>query len=305
MRKFLSTILVLVVCVVGLQAQQKQDAAANLRSLVETERSFAKMSETANTRDAFVAFLADDSIIFRPGPVNAKQSWQARAVNQGLLTWKPIFADISRAGDMGYTTGPWEFREDRNKRDAQAVAYGNFMTVWKRQADGTWKVALDNGISNPAPTSTLADWQLPANYKGQTGKAKSSAEVEAARSALLKMEQNFSDASMMQGAAKAFQNYLANDARWLRDGEFPVTGKASIAAAMLKTEGVLTWQAMKADASQSADLGYTYGTYEIKATDARGRTTEKGYYVRIWKKQSDGQWKVVLDVFNPLPPDKQ
>ena|SRR5256885_1461820 len=305
MRKFLSTFLILVVCAACLCAQQKQDAAANLRSLVEAERAFAKMSETTNTRDAFVAFLADDSVIFRPGPVNAKQSWQARSVNQGLLMWRPVFADISRAGDMGYTTGPWEFRADRNKRDDKPVAYGNFMTVWKRQADGTWKVALDDGIENPAPASAVPDWQPPANYKGQTSKAKSSAEQEAARNALLKMEQDFSQASASQGAAKAFQAYLANDARWLRDGEFPVIGKALIAATVLKTEGVLTWQPMKADVSQSADLGYTYGTYEIKSKDARGRTTENGHYVRIWKKQSDGKWRAALNVMNPLPPEKQ
>ena len=74
-----------------------------------------------------------------------------------LLNWYPIVADIARAGDMGWTTGPWEFKSDI--KEAKPVAFGNFLTVWKKQADGTFKFAIDLGISNPQParnSGTLA-----------------------------------------------------------------------------------------------------------------------------------------------------
>jgi len=76
---------------------------------------------------------------------------------------------------------------------------------------------------------------------------------------------------------------------------------------MMATPGfALTWKATKADVSASGDLGYTMGAYEMTARDSSGTPmTEKGKFVTVWKKQADGQWKVVHDIFNadaPPPP---
>jgi hypothetical protein len=65
------------------------------------------------------------AVVFRPMAVNGKQWYQQRPPSPGRLSWEPIYADISAAGDMGYTTGPWEFR--KNSTDAEAVAFGG---VW-------------------------------------------------------------------------------------------------------------------------------------------------------------------------------
>src|SRR5438552_11925803 len=91
-------------------AQKGDVRQANRLAIVEAERAFARAAATKGTRDAFLEFLADDGIIFQPGPVNGKQFWQARTPRKGLLSWEPIFADVSLAGDMGYTTVPSEFR---------------------------------------------------------------------------------------------------------------------------------------------------------------------------------------------------
>src|SRR5438445_1051794 len=87
-------------------AQKGDIRQANRLAIVEAECAFARAAATKGTRDAFLEFLTDDGIIFQPGPVNGKQFWQARAPRKGLLSWEPIFADVSLAGDMGYTTGP-------------------------------------------------------------------------------------------------------------------------------------------------------------------------------------------------------
>ncbi len=60
------------------------------------------------------------------------------------LTWSPVAADISASGDLGYTYGTFEFRS--NDRDGkETVDHGKYMSVWKKQADGSWKVAVDMG----------------------------------------------------------------------------------------------------------------------------------------------------------------
>lgn len=59
------------------------------------------------------------------------------------------------------------------------------------------------------------------------------------------------------------------------------------------------WQATKIEVARSGDLAYVSGTYEFNETDAGGRPiADKGKYVEVWKKQADGNWKCVADMFN-------
>src|SRR5206468_7970386 len=126
--------------------------ASGLSSLVEAERAFARASVARGTRAAFLENLADNSIIFHPHPVDGKKWWNAQPVRPGVLTWQPIFADVSRAGDLGYTTGPWEFRP--NGPDDRPVAFGQYFTIWKKQRDGSWKAVLDRGVSSEKSFAT-------------------------------------------------------------------------------------------------------------------------------------------------------
>ena len=65
------------------------------------------------------------------------------------------------------------------------------------------------------------------------------------------------------------------------------------------------WKASKVEVARSGDLAYVTGTYELSETDAKGKSmTDKGKYLEVWKKQSDGTWKCVVDMFNSdLPSD--
>lgn len=61
----------------------------------------------------------------------------------------------------------------------------------------------------------------------------------------------------------------------------------------------LVWHGDKVGAAKSGDLGYTSGTYDWSYTDAAGKSIrDKGKYLTIWKKQADGSWKVLFDMFN-------
>jgi len=57
-----------------------------------------------------------------------------------------------------------------------------------------------------------------------------------------------------------------------------------------------------ADMAASGDLGYTYGTYVFTSKNKEGKLVASyGKYTSIWKKQKDGQWKVVVDMGNSSP----
>ena len=67
----------------------------------------------------------------------------------------------------------------------------------------------------------------------------------------------------------------------------------------------LTWTPVKAEMAASGDLGYTYGNYVYTAKNKDGKlAANHGKYTSIWKKQKDGQWKVVVDMGNSSPEPK-
>jgi len=59
------------------------------------------------------------------------------------------------------------------------------------------------------------------------------------------------------------------------------------------------WTATKVEVARSGDLGWVTGTYELSETDANGKPMiDRGKYLEVWKKQADGSWKCVADMFN-------
>src|SRR6185436_14148769 len=246
-------------------AKRIQDKSA-LQAMVDTERAFAKLSEDQGTRPAFVAFIADDGILFRPRAVKGKQWFAEHPLPQSdkrpLLSWYPAVAGMARAGDLGYTTGPWEFKPDIH--DAKSVAWGHFLTVWKRQPDGSWKFAIDLGISNPQPAQTEAPWELPQDYK--TPKAPKGS-LTSVNTALFSRDREFSQAATKRGARAAFADYALPEVRIYREGKFPIIGRDLAPAVLPDSSGVWTWEPAAGDVSASDDLGYTYGTYQISGDE--------------------------------------
>jgi ketosteroid isomerase-like protein len=293
MKKMLLLMLLLSFAVEGWA--QKSNLASDLQAVVAAERAFARTATEKGIHDSFLAFIADDGILFRPQPVNGKQWFAERPSRPGLLTWQPVYADISAAGDMGITTGPWEFRA-KGPEDTP-LGYGEFATVWKKQPDGTWKFAIDIGIEHDRPTAPAVAWTLPANFNRKKTAGKANAAVM--QTVLLALDEEFSKASVAQGAAKGFLDYAADDIHLLRNGSFPIIGKKDMSAALAAKAGTVSWQPAKSEVSSSGDLGYTYGSFEFKGSGAG--ETESGSYMRVWKKQADGKWKVVLDIFNEQP----
>jgi len=298
MKKISLSVLLVSLALVAVTFAQKTGEASDSRSLVEAERAFAKASEIKGAREAFLENLADDSVLFHPGPVDGKKWWNDQPVRPGVLSWQPIYASVSRAGDLGYTTGPWEFRE--KSLSDNPVAFGYFVSIWKRQADGAWKVILDLGTRNPAPQTPTPVLLFPRDSPN-SAKTKQKVDAESERSALIKTETEFAKLLAAKNTVDSFLSYLTDGVRLYRTNNFPIVGKDAASVALAAKPGVLTWQPTKADVSISGDLGYTYGTYEFKAI-GDGKPAESGNYMRIWKKQANGKWRVVLDLLNPIPP---
>ncbi|HVF55151.1 MAG TPA: nuclear transport factor 2 family protein, partial [Pyrinomonadaceae bacterium] len=92
------------------------------------------------------------------------------------------------------------------------------------------------------------------------------------------------------------------DIRLVRQNVFPAVGLEAALAALGTKPVVVTWKPSKAGVARSGDLGYAYGTFESRVNTFDARPTEQGVYMRIWKKQPGGAWKIVLDITNPVRP---
>ena len=114
-----------------------------VRAMTIAEKKFYQTGQEKGTRAAFLEWLADDAIVFRPGPVNGKEAWNKRPETGLDLIWEPTFAAIARSGDFGYDTGPSKWRT--KKTDEKFSGYGHFVSIWKKQKDGKWKFMLDCG----------------------------------------------------------------------------------------------------------------------------------------------------------------
>lgn len=100
----------------------------------------------------------------------------------------------------------------------------------------------------------------------------------------------------------AVANY-ADDADWLPPNSPMVQGKTAIRAGLAKLIGnpgfTIDWQINKLEVARSGDLAYTIYTYQMALDGANGKPiTDQGKDMAVWKKQSDGSWKMVADTFN-------
>ena len=112
-------------------------------------------------------------------------------------------------------------------------------------------------------------------------------------------------------------SYYAEGAVVMPPNVSSATTKETIRSAwkeLLTSPGAaISWKATKVEVAKSGDLAYVSGTYEETMTDASGKpVNDRGKYVEIFKKQTDGTWKVVADIWNsdlpasaPAPSEKK
>ena len=280
---FLATLLFVNACLFG------QQLSPALQSVINAENSFAALSKNTNTRNAFLAYLSDSTVLFEGGkPIKGKQTWIDRKPDSSLLFWWPVFAGISKNGDMGFTTGPWEWSE--KKHGASPLAFGYYATVWEKQKDDTWKMAADIGISYKAPEPINRKLRVTnTSLEGNQG-TKSETVKE-----LLRIDQAYIERLHKKSASYLPGNYTAN-AFILRNGHWPYTNNQELQS-LKENKMQFSFEQSGAGISSSLDLGYTYGKVNIIREKDGTPVNEKSCYMRIWRKNDHThRWSIILDI---------
>jgi ketosteroid isomerase-like protein len=115
---------------------------------------------------------------------------------------------------------------------------------------------------------------------------------------MLNADSKFSNLSGTKGMKNAYLEFIDSNGVLLRPNVYPLLGADAVDYIIAqKDEGFeMSWKAKDGVVANSGELGYTYGTYKVHLQNPD--TTFTGTYVTIWKKQTDGKWKFVLDANN-------
>jgi ketosteroid isomerase-like protein len=150
---FTAVLLVVFVAHASPSAAAKSDAAV----LLQLEADFVKAAAERGSQ-GYMSYYAEDAAelpngadVFR-GKESIAKTMDFLDDKNNHLTWKPVYADMAASGDLGYTYGTFEFRS-RDKDGKLTVEYGKYVSIWKKQKDGSWKVVMDMGNSSPVPKS--------------------------------------------------------------------------------------------------------------------------------------------------------
>jgi ketosteroid isomerase-like protein len=260
--------------------------------IVAAERAFAARVRALGVRDGFLEWLAPTAVVFRPGPVNARTSYLKQPVGwHGLLAWSPAFAAISADGQMGWSTGPWTWRTDSTAKKLDAS--GEYMSVWRRQADGTWRAVLDCGIASPASSRGLDSVRtLVPQAAGRLG-----ARPLAARQSLYQADASFARTCATDGVAAAVARTGADDLIVLREGRSRIVGRDAARDSIAAHETVAKLMSNAQYVSDAGDMGYTYGSF-VTGTLAE---PDSAWYVHVWHRGPAATWRLAFQVVMPVP----
>ena len=169
--KNLLVVLLAVASLASFGCAKKVDVAAERDALMAADAAWAA-TLTANSVDGFVSYFTDDAVVMPPHlpilvGIDAVRAWatESMALPGFSVVWTVNNADVSASGDMGYTLGTFVF--SATMPDGSTITDpGKYTTIWKKQADGSWKVAVDTFNSDssfmpsaPAATDTTAAGQ--------------------------------------------------------------------------------------------------------------------------------------------------
>lgn len=266
----ITTTLLLVLLLCAFQAKNTTRDKV-LESLANAERNFSAASEAKGLHQAFVDNMAEDGLVFAPTPTNGKKLHAGAPASKVYLSWYPAYADISSSLDWGYTTGPYQLKP--TAEDEKVVGAGFYLSVWRKQPDGQWKVAIDLGNSF-SPDLLKEEPFQPVLESAKEKKANGSKEDLLAKD--VQQVQPYFDETLIY-----------------REGEYPYKYKDGI----IEPASNVVYTNLGHELSPAADMAYTYGSY----SQPTSKGEETGHYLKVWK-VVDGQWKLVA---HNLVPDRK
>lgn len=260
--------------------------ASGPQEVLQAERAFAQQADAQGIRVAFLAWLTPEAKVFGPRMTTAREQYGAEPGDPGHLVWVPEAMGLAASGDLAWSLGPWTYAP---RKGATPTAQGHFLSLWRRQPGGGWKVEADIGVPHavlgalpmpdtPRLVTSVAQW-APGNAQ------EALADLRRQEAALAKAWQT--------GGGVALLDRLAPEGQVLRPGHPPL-GPGADLRRTLALDPPAFWEGSDWHLSSSHDLAWTCGETQV---DVQGR---RASYLRVWRRGPEG-WNVRFDVRLPHP----
>src|SRR5690606_23693149 len=252
-------------------------------SLLMADRTAARLSETEGPHAALLSVVDRNSTFFTPAPVDALEYLNNRPNIPDVMTWRPTFAAISKSMEWGVTTGTLSFQ-----RIGAIKRYGEYLTVWRRDRKGNWKINLRAQVEHKGGNNEPDMRYVEPDDKDYT-RFKTKERIAQRKEIVMNNDQLLSTV-LKTDAAIAYGEFLTDDARLYFPWRTPVIGKAAILDFVKGQDLAVQAKSLVASRSYSGELAYSYG----EAAVVTKSETFKCNYGRIWQLQPDFQLRVII-----------
>jgi len=259
-------------------------------------------SDSASARgisEAMLAILSPDAAYLRAGVpalygIDAVRSmFAANPETSGTtITWQPLGGGVSNDLRSGYTYGIAARVTPRSP-----VRLERYIAYWRREPREAWRIAAYAEVG--APPASEGSGPVDRVIPPTTNLPRSLAQ---ARSAVRAADSLFADLAYRMGTGYAFAATVATDGVMFGNPQL-VIGPQAVQEFFAAGAGAsLSWQPVFASVAASRDLGFTIGEYTSTGRGPTGAAVQRfGKYLTVWRLQSDGTWKFVVDGGNPTP----
>ncbi len=126
--------------------EEKKNTYDSKAALIAAEISFSKMSAEKGSRKALMHFIDSNGVLLRPNTYPLVGGNAINFISQindtaYFMDWQPVGAGVAESGELGYTYGVYTV----SLKNKDSLMRGTYVNIWKKQADGSWKLALDSG----------------------------------------------------------------------------------------------------------------------------------------------------------------
>ncbi len=130
-------------------------------------------------------------------------------------------------------------------------------------------------------------------------------DIEAERDKLMQTSREWSKSAATDSIEKTL-SYWADDAIVMSPGQPAIKGKKAIREMIEGTSKIpgfkISWEPLSASVSKSGDMAYLIEQTKISFNDSTGKLiTEMNKSVTVWRKEADGSWTNIVDIWNAEP----
>lgn len=226
-----------------------------------------------------------NTIYFKPSPEPASEYFKTRPNIPDLVSWRPVFAKISKSNEWGFTTGPITWQNSGFSKK-----YGEYLSIWKRDRKGRWKIALRAEIGHPnASTEKTIKFVNPEDSKYFKQKSKIRLEQ---RAEIVTSTDRLMGTVLRADNAVAYKEFLTDNSRLLFSGFSAQIGSENIINFLKKNKIDIKTENVAVDRAYSGELAYSYGDAKVIKDDR----VQNFYYIRVWEVNDEFKWNVLVEM---------